>query len=108
AHNKTEATRWTADLDIRDVDRDLKRSVEIVVRHHRFAEGPIGVVGFSLGGQLALHLAATHPETIGACVDFYGIKPGLEVDESKIRCPILGIFAERDGQVKPEEVMKLK
>ncbi len=68
--------------------------------------GSVGVVGFCMGGQLALFAASKSPR-IGACVDFYGIHPHVHPDYGAIRCPVLGLFAENDGFVPPEAVGKL-
>ncbi len=66
----------------------------------------VGVVGFCMGGQLALYAASKSPR-IGACVDFYGVHPNVHPDYESIRCPVLGLFAEKDGFVNAEAVGKL-
>ena len=66
----------------------------------------VGVVGFCMGGQLALYAASKSPR-IGACVDFYGVHPNVHPDYAAIRCPVLGLFAEKDGFVNAEAVGKL-
>ena len=66
----------------------------------------VGVVGFCMGGQLAL-FAASKSNRIGACVDFYGIHPNVHPDYPAIRAPVLGLFAENDGFVPREAVEKL-
>ena len=66
----------------------------------------VGVVGFCMGGQLALYAASKSPR-IGACVDFYGVHPNVHPDYEAIRCPVLGLFAEKDGFVNAEAVGKL-
>lgn len=67
----------------------------------------VGVVGFCMGGQLAL-FAASKSARIGACVDFYGIHPNVQPDYEAIRCPVLGLFAENDGFVTAEAVADLE
>lgn len=67
----------------------------------------VGVVGFCMGGQLAL-FAASKSARIGACVDFYGIHPNVRPDYEAIRCPVLGLFAENDGFVTAEAVTELE
>ena len=66
----------------------------------------VGVVGFCMGGQLALYAASKSPR-VGACVDFYGVHPNVHPDYEAIRCPVLGLFAEKDGFVNAEAVGKL-
>lgn len=60
-------------------------------------ERPIGTIGFCMGGMLSLLSAAQIPE-LGAAVSFYGATPNREV-VSKIRCPVLALFAEQDPRV---------
>ena len=54
--------------------------------------GDLGVLGFSMGAEWALVIAADEPD-VTAAVLFYGIG---DVDLSKVRAHILGHFAEVD------------
>ena len=62
--------------------------------------GPAGaglaVIGFSLGGYYALHLAAADPEHIRSVVLFYGTEGSMGSDFSHSRADYLGHFAEND------------
>jgi carboxymethylenebutenolidase len=48
-----------------------------------------------MGGSLAISIASQEP-AIGACVTYYGVSPGREVDFSSMRAAVLGHWAERD------------
>jgi carboxymethylenebutenolidase len=73
------------------------------------ATGPrVGVLGFCMGGQLALYAGTVAPDKIGAIVDFYGIHPNVKPDWSKLEAPVLGLFAEKDDYVNPEVVRALE
>src|SRR5262249_39423816 len=61
----------------------------------------VGVVGFCMGGQLALFAATLNP-AVGAVVDFYGVHPNVKPDFAKLSGPVLGLFAEKDGFVTPQ------
>src|ERR671923_3379 len=63
-------------------------------------KGP-GVIGFCMGGQLALFAGTLNP-SVGAVVDFYGVHPNVKPDYSKLSGPVLGLFAEKDGFVTPQ------
>lgn len=61
----------------------------------------VGVIGFCLGGSLALMLAANSPH-IGAVASFYG---GRELPEEQLRqinAPVLAIFGGADESIPPE------
>lgn len=63
----------------------------------------IGVVGFSLGGALALTIAARVAE-VSACVAFYGIPRAESADVGKIRARVLGHYARVDTWYSEQQV----
>ena len=73
----------------------------------RGADGPVGVIGFCMGGQLALLSATTSGDRVGAVVDFYGIHPKVKPDFGQLSCPVLGLFGEDDSSVDSEAVHRL-
>ncbi|MEK9659745.1 MAG: dienelactone hydrolase family protein [Chloroflexota bacterium] len=80
--------------------------------------GPIGIVGFCLGGRVSL-LGAEHVRDISAAVIFYGggmmavtaeTAKGWNAaadDVARIHCPILGFFGNEDQNPAPADVDKL-
>jgi carboxymethylenebutenolidase len=60
-----------------------------------------------MGGQLALFAATIAPNDVSAAVDFYGIHPDVKPDFSKLSCPVLGLFGDKDAGVNPEVVRQL-
>ncbi len=103
-HGKTagepdEAGKLMMALNIGQAEKDLRGAAAYLAG--RSSTAKIGVVGFCMGGQLALFAATLNP-AIGACVDFYGIHPNVKPDYSKLSGPVLGLFAERDQYVTPE------
>jgi carboxymethylenebutenolidase len=112
-HGKTttspdEAGRLMMTLNIGRAATDLNGAVTFLLGQPSTAGvGKVGVVGFCMGGQLALY-AACENSAIGACVDFYGIHPNVKPNLSGLQAPVLGIFGEEDGSVNPAAVRKLE
>lgn len=103
-HGKTasepdEAGKLFMALNIGQAEKDLRGAAQYLAQHSSTAK--LGVVGFCMGGQLAL-LAATLNPSIGACVDFYGVHPNVTPDYAKLAGPVLGLFAEKDQFVTPQ------
>ena len=86
-------------LNIAKAEKDLAGAAKYLAGHSSTAK--MGVVGFCMGGQLAL-FAGCLEKNIGAVVDFYGIHPNVHPDYAKLSGPVLGLFAEKDAFVTPE------
>jgi carboxymethylenebutenolidase len=69
------------------------------------SEGPIAVIGFSLGAYWALHLSQVRPQDVNATVVFYGTDDG---DYQTARAAYLGHFAEHDAFEPLEAVRALE
>jgi len=102
-----EAGRLMMALQIDRAASDLAASVAFLKDHNATRGDKVGVVGFCMGGQLALYAASKNGD-IGACVDFYGIHPNVQPEYGNIRCPVLGIFAEKDEFVTPAAAEQLE
>jgi len=103
-HGKTasepdEAGKLFMALNIAQAEKDLRGAAQYLAGQSSTKK--LGVVGFCMGGQLALYAATLNP-TIGACVNFYGIHPNVKPDYSKLSGPVLCLFAEKDGFVTPQ------
>lgn len=102
-----DAGRLMMALNIEGAVRDMKGAIGYLLGLDSVAPKKVGVVGFCMGGQLALAAACGSPD-VAACVDFYGVHPDVKLDFSRLRAPVLGLFAEKDGFVTPEVVRKLE
>jgi carboxymethylenebutenolidase len=107
ARDVEEAGRLAAGLDAARVRQDLEGAVHALLSHDA-VDGPrVGVLGFCLGGHLAL-LAGGLGARIGAVVDFYGLFPAPPLDLGALAAPVLAIFAERDEFVPAASVEGLR
>jgi carboxymethylenebutenolidase len=91
-------------LNIGETEKILRCAIQRLQEEEATVGDKVGVVGFCMGGQLSLFAAATNPEQIGACVDFYGVHPNVHPPFEDLRAPVLGIFAEHDEYASPAAV----
>jgi carboxymethylenebutenolidase len=111
-HGKTtkspdEAGKLMMALRIDQAEKDLGAAVQYLLTLDSTTSDKIGVIGFCMGGALAL-FAATKNQNIGACVVFYGIHPKVHPDLPNLNGPVLGIFGEKDRSVPPAAVHELE
>jgi carboxymethylenebutenolidase len=102
-----DAGRLMMALNIGEAVKALLGAVDYLVSSGGASGGGVGVVGFCMGGQLALAAACESPK-VSACVDFYGVHPNATLDFSKLSAPVLGLFGETDDFVSPEVARKLE
>lgn len=78
--------------------RDMKAAVDFLLGYQGVRGDKIGVVGFCMGGALALIVGAMHGDRIGVVVPFYGAPLGpMEPDWSGLTAPVSGHYATDDG-----------
>lgn len=74
---------------------DMKAAFEFLAKHDAVKERPIGIIGWCMGGGLALKLAIAEP-MLASTVICYG-RPVTDVEQlKKIKGPVLGIWGETD------------
>lgn len=94
-------------LQIPVVEKQLTGAADALLTRPETVGSKCGVVGFCMGGQLALYAAAASPEKFGACVNFYGVHPNANPPLENLSCPVLGIAAEYDEYTSPDKVAAL-
>jgi carboxymethylenebutenolidase len=100
-----EAMKLMNALDMRRAVQEISRAAEAL--RHRAPGTKVAVLGFCMGGALTLAAAATDKQ-LAAVVPFYGIPAEQVADVTKIRCPVLGHFANDDEWCTPERVAALE
>ncbi|MBT5080429.1 MAG: dienelactone hydrolase family protein [Rhodospirillaceae bacterium] len=76
-------------------------------QHLQGIGGPVGVMGFCMGGALTIAAAVHVPEvSLGVC--FYGIPPQEVADPAKIAIPMQCHFANQDDWCTPAAVDALE
>lgn len=111
-HGKTtrspdQAGKMMMALHIDETESELQGAVDYLLKHEGVTSEKIGVVGFCMGGALALYTATKNPN-VGASVVFYGGHPNVKPDLPNLHAPVLGIYAEDDGFVTPQLVRELE
>ena len=102
-----EAGKLLMALNIAQAGADLRGSADALLDRPEVTSRLVGVLGFCMGGQLALYAGMEYPDRIGAVVDFYGIHPNVRIDPAKVTVPVLGHFGKQDNSVKESDARAL-
>jgi carboxymethylenebutenolidase len=87
---------------------DMGGAVAYLLANDAVRGDRVGVIGFCMGGALALVISALQGDRIGATVPFYGAPLGdSEPDWSGLTAPVQGHFAEKDDFFGPDAVNDL-
>jgi carboxymethylenebutenolidase len=97
----TEARKFLANPDIGAMLRDTQAAIDEVK-----AAGPVGIVGFCLGGSIAF-LAACRLNGLSAAAGYYGGMIAKNADE-KPKCPVMLHFGATDPSIPLTDVETIK
>lgn len=112
-HGKTttepdEAAKQMMSMELPKAAKDMSGAVDELIRRGGIPK--VGVVGYCMGGALALVLAAERPDAVAAVAPFYGVVswPSPGPDFEKISASIQGHYAEHDDSAPPEASRELE
>jgi len=101
---------WGVDTSIRDFARRLAKAGLSAIAPDLFgrmnapsgAGAKLGVLGFCMGGAIALRQTADNPTVFAAVAAFYGNIAGI--DPAAVAIPIVGSYGERDTSIPADGV----
>ncbi len=107
ASKPDDAMRQMMSMKMDRAARDMSGAVDLLMTK---TGAPIGVVGFCMGGGLALMLGAARPDVIKAVAPFYGLVPwpSAKPDFSKMTASVLGHYAEKDTFAPPAKAREME
>jgi carboxymethylenebutenolidase len=83
--------------------KDLKAAFDYLEARPDVKKESIGVIGWCMGGGLAMQLTVHEPR-MRACVVNYGALPSDPGDMQNIGAPVLGNFGAEDKGITPDDV----
>jgi carboxymethylenebutenolidase len=100
-----EAERQLAEADANELAHLTRSSLHALRRLPGTTGDAVGVLGWSMGGSMALWLAARVPDAITATAVFYG---GQDIDMANARSAFLGHYADEDPYVDDDGLVLLE
>jgi carboxymethylenebutenolidase len=92
-----EAQKLVMELDQAEAVREIGQAMAFLREQAYVAGEDVGVVGFCLGGALALQTALAN-DNLGAAVAFYG-RPLEPAEAGNVNAPVLGLYGAEDGSI---------
>ncbi|UDY37348.1 dienelactone hydrolase family protein [Dermatobacter hominis] len=98
-----EAGKLMMALNLEQAAKDLRGAIAFLKGSEATSSEGVGVVGYCMGGGLALVVACNEPQDVVACAPYYGLIPweGAAPDYSKLSGPVHGHYAENDDFFSP-------
>ena len=95
------ARKFVANPDFAAMLRDTQAAIDELKK-----DGPVGILGFCMGGTVAL-LAATEATSLSAAVCYYGGHI-IKMVERKPKCPTQMHFGEKDASIPMSDIETIK
>lgn len=84
-------------LNLEQAAKDLSGAIDVLLE--RSGRSKVGIVGFCMGGGLALVTACHRSDAVAAVAPYYGVIPwaSAQPDWSQLSAKVVGEYAELDG-----------
>lgn len=95
-------------LNLDQAAKDMSGAIALL--QEKSGKEHVGVVGYCMGGGLALYIATKRPDAVAACAPYYGVLPwaSAQPDWSALAAKVEGEYAEHDGAAGPEATRALE
>jgi carboxymethylenebutenolidase len=95
-------------LNLEQAAKDLSGAVDLLLE--RTGRPKVGVVGYCMGGGLALVLGCQRPDAVAAVAPYYGVIPwpSAQPDWSAMTAKVVGEYGALDGFAGPEATRALE
>jgi carboxymethylenebutenolidase len=105
-----EAGKMMMALNIERAAKDMSGAIDALLANPAVTSKRVGVIGYCMGGGLALWLATLRPDQVAAVAPYYGIVPwpGAQPDYARLAAPVQGHYAEQDDFAGPDQVHALE
>jgi carboxymethylenebutenolidase len=84
--------------------KDAKGAAEYLATHPAVTSKKVGVIGFCMGGFLALLVGSVAPDKVAAVVDCYGVGQRMPDLKPMRGIPVLGIFGGKDDSANADAI----
>ncbi|MFP4440443.1 MAG: dienelactone hydrolase family protein [Chloroflexaceae bacterium] len=101
-----EARKLVMELDMMEAVAEIRQGIDFLQQQEYVAGEAVGVVGFCMGGGLALNTARAE-EDLGAAVAFYG-RPLAPEEAQEVQVPVLGLYGAEDQGIPVDEVRQMQ
>ncbi|MEO7397205.1 MAG: dienelactone hydrolase family protein, partial [Ilumatobacteraceae bacterium] len=88
-------------LNIGEASKEMSAAIDLLI--DRTGRPKVGVIGFCMGGGLALVVACNRADVVAACAPFYGLIPweSAQPDWSRLTAKVEGHYARHDTSFTP-------